>query len=608
MKRLSTLLTALIGITVVILSVSCGEGAETEQVAQPAAQPQQSDPPDQPAVEQTAEQQSAAATEQIDEQQQSDEEQVEAAPPPNRAPVASAGSDGRYDLSAGLVLLDGSSSRDPDGDSLTFEWTQISGPTVSLRQASDNSSEARFDSPRTEQTLVFQLRVTDESGAASEDTVTLAFVNAPPTAAAGSDQGVGRGQDVVLNGRGSDDAGGVLSYNWSQISGPPVELSDAAAVTPSFTAPNEFGALVFSLTVSDGEHESAADSVTITVRNLPPVADAGSNQTVAHSTRVVMDGSESADGDGDGITYEWTQVGGEEVSLSNTAVASPTFTAPQRAQHLRFRLTVSDGMNAAEPSEVVITVRNERPIAQAGSMQKVRTGAWITLDGRESADPEGNRLTYRWTQSAGDAVSLNDPAAARPSFTAPQKAQTLRFRLEVSDGNESATDTVRIVVEYEPVVASNFEAANRRTTLIYEAKEDAFTGDVRTDVRMRGPQENLMIDVVCFENGSAAIGFRLLNFVRPERDADVPRDLEVMWRLNDGLVRRQTLDVTFLGETPAVYFQNAGGGFNADWPQVLIGGSLAVRISYRGVQEEVFDLDAFARTPVHRNLVNCGSY
>ena len=515
MKRLSTLLTAIIGITVVILSVSCG-GQETEQVAQPAAQPQQSDPPDQPAVEQIAEQQSVTVAEQIDEQQQqSDEEQVEAPPPPNRTPVASAGPDGRYDLSAGVVRLDGSSSRDPDGDSLKFEWAQISGPIVSLRQASDNSSEARFDSPRTEQTLVFQLRATDASGAASEDTVTLAFVNAPPTAAAGSDQGVGRGQDVVLNGRGSDDAGGVLSYSWSQISGPPVELSDVAAVTPSFTAPNSFGPLVFSLTVSDGEHESAADIVVVTVHNLLPVADAGPNQTVALSTRV-------------------------------------------------------------------------------------------TLDGSESADPEGDRLTYRWTQSSGDNVSLNNPAAARPSFTAPQKAQTLRFRLEVSDGNESATDMVRIIVEYEPVVASNFETANQRAMLFYQAKEDAFTGDVRTDVLMRGPRGNLLLSVVCFENGTAAIGFGLLEFVRPERDANVPRDLEVMWRLDDGLVRRQTLEVEFLGDTPAIYFR--GHEFEDGWPQVLDGGRLAVRIEYRGVQEEVFDLDAFARTPVHLNLVNCGSY
>ena len=224
----------------------------------------------------------------------------------------------------------------------------------------------------------------------------------------------------------------------------------------------------------------------------------------------------------------------------------------------------------------------------------------------EAGDDDGDSITYEWTQVLGEEVSLSNPAAAKPSFTAPQKAQVLSFRLVVSDGTDNATDTVRIAVSYEPVVASNFETATSRTPVWYQAKEDAFTGDVRTDVRMRGPSEDLMLDVVCFESGAAAIGFLLLDFVRPERDADIPRELEVIWRLDTGAVHRETLDVDFLGETPAVYFQ--GYEFEDDWPQVLDGGSLAVRIGYRGVQEDVFNLDTFARTPVHLNLVNCGSY
>lgn len=518
MNRLLTLLAAIVGISVVILSVSCegGEIQEAGQITQPADQPQQGDPPDQPAVEQQAEQQPAPpAAEQVESQQETAEEQAEPAPLPNRAPIANAGPDGSHDLTAGSVLLDGSSSGDPDGDSLTYEWTQVGGLAVSLRQASSGSPEARFNSPRTEQTLTFQLRVTDESEASSTDAVTLHFVNAPPTAQAGTNQDAGRGQEVQLRGWGNDDANGMLSYSWSQVSGPAVELSDATAASPVFTAPNEFGVLVFSLSVSDGEHESAPDTVTITIRNLAPVAKAGVIQTVAHSARV-------------------------------------------------------------------------------------------TLDGGGSFDPDGDGLTYRWTQISGDEVILNNSEAAKPSFTAPQEAQSLIFRLEVSDGSNSATDTVRIMVTYEPIVASNFETANQWTTVFYEAKEDAFTGDVRTDVRMRGPDENLLIDVVCFENGNVAIGFRLLDFVRPGRDADVPRELEVMWRLNDGAVLRETLEVTFLGDTPTIYFQ--GREFEEDWPQVLDGGKLAVRIGYRGVHEEVFDLDAFAKTPVHLNLVNCGSY
>jgi len=517
MKRIPALLAVIVGVAIVFLSVSCGgeDGAqEAEQVAQPAAQPQQSDPPDQAAVEQSAEQQVAQPADQASPQQEADEEQAEPAPPPNQAPIANAGADGAYDLRPGQVALDGSRSRDPDGDRLTYEWTQTAGPAVALRNAA--SAEARFDSPRTEQRLTFQLRVTDESGASDTDTLSLSFVNAPPTAEAGSNRQIERGREFTLQGAGSDDASeDSLTYTWAQTSGPPVELSDAVAATPSFTAPNELGTLVFSLTVNDGEYDSEPDNVTITILNLPPVADAGTSQTVDHGARVTLDGSGSQDADGDSITYEWTQALGEEVSLSN-------------------------------------------------------------------------------------------PATAKPSFTAPQKAQVLSFRLVVSDGTDSVADTVRITVNYEPVAASNFETATSQTSVWYEAKEDAFTGDVRTDVRMRGPSEDLLLDVVCFENGAAAIGFRLLDFVRPERDADVPRQLEVMWRLDTGTVHRETLDVDFLGETPAVYFQ--GYEFEDDWPQVLEGGSLAVRIEYRGVQEDVFDLDAFARTPVHLNLVNCGSY
>lgn len=432
---------------------------------------------------------------------------------PNRAPIANAGPDASYNLSTIAVQLNGLGSRDPDGDSLIYEWTQTTGPTVSLRNP--GSAAAWFESPRAAQTLTFQLSVTDEDGASATDTVVLEFVNVPPTAEAGADQEVTRGQEVTLYGSGSDDAPeDNLIYSWSQVSGPVVELSDITSSTPTFTAPNEYDQIVFSLTVSDGQLESSPNVVTVTVRNTPPIADAGTDQEVSRGKRV-------------------------------------------------------------------------------------------TLDGRASTDPDGDPLTYQWTQTSGDEVRLVNPDTAKPSFTAPETGQTLIFQLEVSDGYDSAVSTAHISVVYEPVIASNFNTASARTALRYQAQEDVFSGNVRTDVRMQGSNNDLTLDVVCFDNGSAAVGFWLLDL---EQDSSFADELEVTWRLDDGEVMRRTLEVDYLGTTPTLYFQNAFGGFESTWPQVLDGGKLAVRIGYRGVHEEVFDLDAFARTPVHLNLINCDSY
>lgn len=62
----------------------------------------------------------------------------------NRAPLANAGSDQTV-AEQSIVTLDGTGSSDPDGDSLTYSWTQTSGPVVSITNSS--SPTASFDAP-----------------------------------------------------------------------------------------------------------------------------------------------------------------------------------------------------------------------------------------------------------------------------------------------------------------------------------------------------------------------------------------------------------------------------------------------------------------------------
>ncbi len=87
------------------------------------------------------------------------------------------------------------------------------------------------------------------------------------------------------------------------------------------------------------------------------------------------------------------------------------------------------------------------PVAHAGRDQSVCGGELVKLEGTAS---RGTSLTYAWAQLAGDPVTLLDPSAVTPTFTAPVPplgGLTLTFQLTVADSHGAvATDTVNIAV------------------------------------------------------------------------------------------------------------------------------------------------------------------
>jgi len=92
---------------------------------------------------------------------------------------------------------------------------------------------------------------------------------------------------------------------------------------------------------------------------------------------------------------------------------------------------------------------NTAPNAIAGSNQTVGSGTQVTLNGGGSNDPDGDTLTYRWTQTMGPSVNLNNADTSSASFTAPTVTSDtlLRFSLAVSDPsglNDSATASVTV--------------------------------------------------------------------------------------------------------------------------------------------------------------------
>jgi phosphatidylserine/phosphatidylglycerophosphate/cardiolipin synthase-like enzyme len=393
---------------------------------------------------------------------------TDTAPPPNSAPTADAGND-QIVSEGDNVTLNGTSSSDPDGDTLTYSWNQTAGPVVVLSNSS--TATPSFTAPEVNAsgaTITFELTVSDGNGGTISDTVYISVenINQPPVADAGVNQTVNEGDTVLLDGTNSSDPDGdPLTYSWSQTAGTPITLDNATSATPSFTAPDVGSSgdvLAMELTVTDSEGNTDSDSVSVSINdsapppNSLPISDAGSDQTVYEGDAVTLNGTGSSDPDGDALTYSWVQISGSPVTLSDPDTDTPTFTAPDvgsEGEILTFELTVTDSVTAAAKDTVQVTILNvnKSPIANAGGDQAVNESDLVTLDGSASSDPDsGDTLTYSWSQTSGASVILSDANATNPTFNAPNVGSGgdfLIFRLDVQDDHgASSFDEVSITV------------------------------------------------------------------------------------------------------------------------------------------------------------------
>lgn len=100
--------------------------------------------------------------------------------PHNHSPTANAGHDQTVQSNS-TVLLVGSSSKDQDGDALTYHWAQITGkPAINLGGANTPVWEFRAPNVATDTSLTFQLTVTDTEGLSDTGTVNVVVKGSLP--------------------------------------------------------------------------------------------------------------------------------------------------------------------------------------------------------------------------------------------------------------------------------------------------------------------------------------------------------------------------------------------------------------------------------------------
>lgn len=191
--------------------------------------------------------------------------------------------------------------------------------------------------------------------------------NTAPTANAGPFQTINENTTVTLQGSGTDSDGTIAEYTWLQVSGNPISISNSGSASMSFQSPTTSTEIIltFQLIVTDDDGATDTDTVEITVQpvtttpvvNIPPIADAGVDQTVNEQSTVQFN-EQSSDSDGVISSYLWQQTNGTSVTINNATSSNASFIAPATTQHLvlTFQLTVTDNSNASVTDIVNVSV------------------------------------------------------------------------------------------------------------------------------------------------------------------------------------------------------------------------------------------------------------
>lgn len=397
-----------------------------------------------------------------------DKDVVESAAPANVAPEANAGTD-QSAAADGMVTLDGSGSYDADGDTLTFHWAFEHVPDGSgmldkeAPFTSNNGSDAITTTfmPDAIGTFVVSLWVSDGESDSAKDyvVITTETPDSIPVADAGSDQTVGVGETVNLDGADSyDPKGAALTYTWTVVEVPEkssvttASLTGADAVSASFVT-DARGVYVVNLAVNNGLSDSLADAVVITAlgEDSAPTANAGEDINAEDCSTITLDGSGSVDPDGDSLKYYWeiqkkpSGSSASASSFSSVSAASPTFWADVSGTYV-LSLTVNDGASWSAPDAVTLTVA-ERSFNSAPA---VTISTWPTVDAG-SAECEESGYTYDCEECSNQTVEFGSNVTIKDADNDPYTVVW-----EMTDGDGIISDPTSLItnIKFESISPS----------------------------------------------------------------------------------------------------------------------------------------------------------
>ncbi|MCC6834859.1 MAG: tandem-95 repeat protein [Cytophagales bacterium] len=383
----------------------------------------------------------------------------------NQPPVVVASNNVTITLPTSSTTLTAVAS-DPDGSISTYLWTNTSGPSAPT--LSGITTQTLDASNLIAGTYVFRITVTDNESATAFDDVTVVVqsaTNQTPAANAGADQSITLPTNSTnFVGSGVDTDGSIASYQWTQISGGALTLTNANSNTLTVSGAVA-GTYTFRLAVTDNGGATGFDEVTLVVNaavvNQPPVASAGSNQTISLPQNTLNLNGSGSDPDGSIASYLWSKVSGPAVTLANQTTPVVTLSALVEGTYV-FRLTVTDNLAATGQADVTVIVLpavvNQPPVSSAGADIVITLPVNATTIFGSGSDPDGTIVTYNWIKVSGPAATLTNATLAALSVSDLLEGVYV-FRLTVTD-EDLATSTDDVTVTVQAATANQAPVAN----------------------------------------------------------------------------------------------------------------------------------------------------
>lgn len=368
------------------------------------------------------------------------------------------------------ILLDGSASRDADGDVVTTTWELMTQPAGSRAALAIDGKTARLNTD-VAGTYSVRARGTDPAGAYSEtiypfdasgvapQVVVVSSVVNGPVDAGGTVVAGTIGYTNSLSSISTNTDGATLA--WTLVSKPATSSATLGSATGAFSqiTPDVLGNYVVRLLATLPSGVASTYTTTIAVNNRQPLAAIASNATpialpsgptlrLPVGTTVTLRGTGSSDADGDVLTYLWSLDGkptGSATTLSATNQSTVQLTTDKAGSYV-VSLRVTDTSGAYSVQTMTVASGNAAPVAVvSASRLSTIAGTAANLNAGYSFDDDGDALTYTWALDARPATSTATISAstAQLAFT-PDVAGTYVASVTVSDGKVSSVGYVTV--------------------------------------------------------------------------------------------------------------------------------------------------------------------